>query len=299
MTAQVEQNCRRVLCFVGAWLLVCAMSAGAQGTVAGGVDTDALGPAFEVAAVRPSSSDGSNGNGMAVEPSGRFTVHAMSVSSLFWRAYSGDPGQRNVTLDRGAPNWVESEAFDVNAKVDTVTISGWETMSSEQRFDAVRPMLRRLLADRFKVKYRVEMKPTPVYALVQAKGGAHVKEVAAPPKVEGDEGEAMTKWMAAHPGKGFPGGFTCGGEKCTATAERIDDVIGQIQVSSEADRMVVDETRLKGYYDFSFVFYVPKDSGESPMQTVADDLGMRFEPRSVPMKTYVIEGAEKPSVDGD
>ena len=279
-----------------AWMSICAGVMFAQTSAA---DTEAVGPAFEVAAVRPSSSDGSGGFGMAVEPSGRFKVHAETANFLFWQAYSDGPGKRNVIMDRGAPKWVESETFDINAKVDVAAIRGWETMSSEQRMELVRPMLRRLLADRFHIKFRVEMRPTPVYALVQAKGGAHVKEVPAPPQVQGDPEEAMTKWMAEHPGEVSPGSISCSGDKCMGHAVKISGAMGQIQGSSEADRMVVDETGLNGYYDFSFRGFLPHDGDESSMQAVEDDLGVKFVPRSMPIKTYVIVSAEKPSLDGD
>jgi hypothetical protein len=96
MTAQVEQNRRRVLCFVGAWLFVCAVSAGAQGAVAGGVDADAVGPAFEVAAVRPAGSEMRHWMGMKLDPSGRLQASQVSLEFLFWQAYKDAPGKQNV-----------------------------------------------------------------------------------------------------------------------------------------------------------------------------------------------------------
>ena len=141
----------------------------------------------------------------------------------------------------------------------------------------------------------MEMRKTPVYALVQAKGGAHVKEVPTPAAMEGDPNEAMAKWYAENPGKAMPGGILCA-DKCIGNAVKISDAVGQIAGSSRADRMVMDETGLTGYYDFSFT--QPQTKDEPAMQEVEDDLGMRFEPRSVAMRTYVIEGAEKPSLDG-
>jgi uncharacterized protein (TIGR03435 family) len=191
---------------------------------------------------------------------------------------------------------VDSDPFDISAKVDDAYIRGWDKLSDEQRMDVVRPMLRRLLADRFHVTFRVEMRKTPVYVLVQAKGGAHVKEVPAPVPWQGDPTEATARWMAEHPGKAAPGSIHCDSEACIGNAAKFGDVIGQIAISSRGDRMVIDETGLKGYSDLSF--RQPDNKDESPMQTVEDDLGMRFEPRSVPMKTYVIVSAEKPSVDG-
>jgi uncharacterized protein (TIGR03435 family) len=279
-------------------MFICAVAAVAQKSPAGGGDPDAIGPAFEVASVRPSSTDGPGGFGMGVEPSGRFRAHAESIDFLFREAYQVDSGKSNVTVDRGAPKWVGSDLFDINATVDEAYKGGWDKLSDEQRMDRVRPMLRRLLADRFHLKMRVEMRKTPVYVLVQAKGGAHVKEVPPPVRLQGDPTEATARWMADHPGKAAPGSINCDSQKCIGNAAKFGDVIGQIAIGSGADRMVIDETELKGYYDFSVVFAVPPGSDETPMQAVEDGWGVRFEPRSVPVKTYVIEWADKPSVDG-
>ena len=147
MGMRVGRRLRAAVLVVGGWMMICVGMAGAQ--VGAGRDAEVVGPAFEVAVVRPSTSDGSNGNGMAVEPSGRFKVHALSAEFMFWQACREGSVEQNVVVDRGAPKWVESQTYDVNAKVDTAAIRGWETMSSQQRFDAVRPMIRRLLADRF------------------------------------------------------------------------------------------------------------------------------------------------------
>ena len=169
-------------------------------------------------------------------------------------------------------------------------------MSDAQRMDVVRPMLRRLLADRFQLKLHTEMRDTPVYALVQAKGGARMKEVPAPESLEGegDDVEKTMRQMAAHPGKPLPGGMMCTGSGCTGNAVPMSYALGQIGESSGADRMVLDETGLKGHYDFSYTISRDKDA-LSPMQQIEDQLGLRFEPRKVPITTYVIDSAEKPS----
>jgi uncharacterized protein (TIGR03435 family) len=298
MKARVGDNHRIAFLILSAWMLLCGTAAVAQQNSTAAGTPDAIGPAFEVAAIRPANSDGSGGFGIEVEPSGRFKAHAVSIDFLFRQAYQDASGKSAVTVDRGAPKWVGSDLFDINATVDEAYKDGWDKLSDEQRMDRVRPMIGRLLADRFHVKTQVEMRKTPVYVLVQGKGGAHVKEVPAPVPMEGDRDKAMARWIAEHPGKGAPGSIMCGGDGCIGNAVKMSVALGQIAVSSGADRMVIDETGLKGYYDFSFRFALPHDSEETPMQAVEDDLGIRFEPRSVPMKTYVIESAEKPSVDG-
>ncbi len=268
----------------------------AGGDAAAATD-DSLGPAFEVATIRTANrDDGRHWFGGRLDASGRYTVSAMPLSGLVWAGYGPTRGKENVAIDRGAPGWIKSDDFDINAKVDDAYMAGWDKLSDAQRMDLARPMIRRLLADRFHLKLRVEMRDTPVYALLQAKGGAHVKEVAAPDAVEGDPFDARARWMRDNPDKPVPGGIMCSGNTCTGHAARIGDSIGQIQGSSHADRMVIDETGLTGYYDFSFT--QPRPNDDSAMTEVLDDLGMKFEPRTIPIKTYVIESAEKPSIDG-
>ena len=297
MKVRVGLNDRKAFLFVIAWMFLSGAVAVTQRTPAAVGGPDAIGPAFEVAVVRPEKNDHtSRFVGIQLTPSGRFTASSVPLNFLVWQAYREGPSKYKVTLDRTAPKWIDSDEFHINAKVDDSYMQGWDKLSDEQRMDLVRPMLRRLLADRFHLKVRIEMHQTPVYALVQAKGGAHVEEVPPPVPADGDPNEAMAKWIRDNPGKGAPGALLCNLDKCIANAMKFSDAIGQIGISSGADRMVIDETGLKGYYNFSFT--IPQDTDEPAMQQVQDDLGVKFKPRSVPMKTYVIESADKPTVDG-
>lgn len=154
-------------------------------------------------------------------------------------------------------------------------------------------MLQALLEERFHLKLHTEMRPTPVYALIQAKGGAKVKEVPAPPAINGDWAEAMKHYREDNPGKPFPGVITCTSDRCTATAFTMSAAMAQIQGSSRSDRMVIDETGLKGHYDFSF--RQPRRDDDDAMGEIEEDLGMKFESRKIDLTTYVIDSAEKPS----
>jgi uncharacterized protein (TIGR03435 family) len=128
---------------------------------------------------------------------------------------------------------------------------------------------------------------------VQAKGGAKVKEVSAPPPLEGDWNEALNRFRAEHPGKPFPGAISCGSDGCTAKAVIMSKALGQIRGSSHADRIVIDETGLKGYYDFSF--RNPTEDDHDAMGEIEEDLGMKFEARKVDLTTYVIDSAQSPT----
>jgi uncharacterized protein (TIGR03435 family) len=252
-------------------------------------------PAFEVASVRPANGgDGRGWYGYRTDASGGFRVSGMSLSSLVWTAYVGTLGKDGQVS--GGPDWAKSDRFDMSAKVDDAYMAGWEKLSDAQRMDRVRPMIRRLLADRFHLKLRLEMRPTPVYVLVQAKGGAKMKEVPAPEPVEGDTVDATARKMRDwKPGMTLPGQIVCSGSGCIGRAVAMSNAIGQIMGSSNSDRLVIDQTGLKGYYDFTI--NQPRSS-ESAIADVESDLGLKFEPRVIPMKTYIIDSAAKPSVDG-
>lgn len=285
-------------------------------SAASGSDDLALGPAFEVATIRPANrDDGRRWFGVRLDASGRLMGSAVGLGQLAMFAYVG-PGQGTVKVDRTAPEWVNSEEFDINAKVDGVYMAGWDKMSDAQRAALVRPMLRRLLAERFKVKVRTEMQDMPVYALVQAKRGTKMKEAPAPPpppQVEGDSMEAQVKrsmdaMKRMTSGQGVPPGQTaCSATTCAGASVPVSRLLGMIRARGWVDRTVVDQTGLTGYYDFSFTvpttnFAVNQPPGNDddtpPFVQIGEELGLKFEPTKVPTKTYVIESAEKPSVDG-
>ena len=72
----------------------------------------------------------------------------------------------------GAPNWVRSDGYDIEAKVDGSDVAKLSKISFDQR----RLMFQPLLEDRFKLKVHWEQKELPVYALVTAKSGAKLHE---------------------------------------------------------------------------------------------------------------------------
>jgi uncharacterized protein (TIGR03435 family) len=251
--------------------------------------TSAASQKFDVASIRPSPDRTGQPGWMGVRITGdMFEARGASLNSLVWYAYAnGSPERRLVS---GGGGWIDSQQWDIVAKVDDSSFDG---LSNLERDDRMRPMVRALLEERFHLRLHTELRPTPVYALVQAKSGAKVKEAPAPPEVQGDWMEAMKRYREDNPGKPFPGAVTCSGDGCTATAVTISQVLGQIQFSSHADRMVIDETGLKGHYDLSF--RNPGRDDDDAMAEVEEDLGMKFEARKVDLTTYVIDSAEKPS----
>jgi uncharacterized protein (TIGR03435 family) len=83
-----------------------------------------------------------------------------------------------VERDRivGAPDWVRSKRYDIEAKVAPDDAPKMEKLKMEQR----RAMLLPLLEERFGLKYHHETRELPMYALMVAKNGPKLKESTAP-----------------------------------------------------------------------------------------------------------------------
>jgi uncharacterized protein (TIGR03435 family) len=247
---------------------------------------------FDVASIRMSPDRTSQPGGwMGIRITGdMFEAHGMSLESLVWYAYADDGPQRKLVS--GGTGWIGSQQWDITAKIDDPSFDG---LSNKERTDRMRPMVKALLEERFHLKLHTEIRSTSVYALVQAKGGAKVKEVPAPPEMQGDYMEAMKRYREENPGKGYPGSFICSENVCTATAVTISALLGQLQYATHADRMLIDETGLQGHYDLKF--RNPGRDDDDALAEVEEDLGIKLEPRKVDLTTYVIDSAEKPSND--
>jgi len=257
------------------------------------VDSDALGHGFEVATVKLANrNDGRRWFGTQMAPSGRFSVSSVTLKSLVLYAYVGMQKTGRV---EGGPAWAGTDAYDIEAKMDEADLVGWDKLSDKERMERVRPQLRALLVERFGLKVHSEMKVTPVYALVQAKGGVKMREVDGPPaNMDPQERE---KWMRTGQTSDGPmaGSFSVSDKGWVGHAENVRALLGQIGYDIGAtDKMMVDETGLEGhYYDFSIKLTKEKD-GPTMEQQIEDGLGLRVEERKVPMKTYVIDAAERP-----
>src|SRR5437667_443358 len=100
----------------------------------------------------------------------RYTMVGATLRMLLQNGYSranNTPlgGQLQVI---NAPNWIDSERYDINAKADC---SGG-TLSREQ----LQLMIQSLLEDRFQLKSHMETRELPVYNLVVGKDGPKMKK---------------------------------------------------------------------------------------------------------------------------
>jgi len=236
----------------------------------------------------------------AVMPGGRFRLTAVPTRTLVQLAY----GVREFQII-GEPSWVNDERYDVEAKAEGIPSS-----------DQVRSMLRALLADRFKLAARREMRTGRVYELVPARGG--LKIIPTPP------GGCYDPRAPSGPPPVFLGPLI----QCDAWRRRIltpppdrQDRIEAVAVRmatlvdlviGDVSRPVIDKTGFEQPFNFVLEFtpnvavsdYLGpstlRDVGPSaapvPISTaLQEQLGIQLRSTEAAVDTIVIDSIERPS----
>ena len=207
-------------------------------------------------------------------PVGRCVVTAASLSHFISIAYElGVPGR---VVDR--PDWHDSIRFDLEAKA--------EDPSKATRQDLV-IMLQNLLADRFKLKFHFEARPTDGYALVVAKNG-----LLKPAK--GIDPDGISTVPAPVPD--VPG-------IRKTSARNVTMSTFAAFLTNPVRGVVIDSTGLTGSYDFEFLWgpevtpsVTPDARSDYSIFTVIQQLGLKIEgSKKVPLEYFVIDHAEKPT----
>src|SRR5579884_3473269 len=122
-------------------------------------------PGFEVATIKPSKPDETNRD---YDIEGRnVSTTGTTLDDLIGYAY--DVHRTQII---GAPSWAASDRYDV---------SGVPNVPGEPNDAQMKSMMRKLLADRFQLRFHIQKKALPVYVLAVAKGGPkHLTKSAAP-----------------------------------------------------------------------------------------------------------------------
>jgi uncharacterized protein (TIGR03435 family) len=235
-------------------------------------------PVFEVSSIKENNS-GDPIVGILSTPDS-FTATNYTLQRLIRLAYGVQDSQIF-----GGPNWLNSEKYDIEAKMDSSVADELRKLSFDEHKVVVDGMLQALLAERFGLTLHHETVQVPVYALVIAENGL--------------------KLQRAIPGDTYPNGF-----------KRSDDVpigagdwsqpgkfVGQgvpiaslLQVLSEhyLHRTVLDKTALTDKYDFTLQ-WAPVESQAAIFTAIQEQLGLKLESQKGPLEILVIDHAEKPS----
>jgi len=218
---------------------------------------------FEVASVKKVSGGGPPGDipRNMDDSPGHFAMHNVPLRMALEWAYE------LKDYEISGPDWIKAdERYDIIAKA--------AGPASEAQ---MRQMLQTLLLDRFQMKVHRETRDLPAYVLLPGKGPAKVKEAKpdAEPSIAG--GPSGVSFLAQPISR-----FT-------------------FMLTRRLDRPVLDQTGLKGRYDFTidlsglgFNGRDPEDtSAPSIFTTVQRDLGLKLEARKEPIGILVVDSASK------
>jgi bla regulator protein blaR1 len=279
---------RKLLLWTAAWLaLVVPIAYGVFNPTPSRAET-ALGtmPKYTNVTIKPhpqETSEFAKAKMMVSLIDANFTASNVSAQALLQLAYH-IPNTQVV----GAPDWLGSAKFDINARVDKATADEVHQLSENQRGTIAAQMLRGLLADQFKLKVHQEARDLSVYELTVAQGGSKLQK--------GSERGFMHMGMGVLTSNGAPL------ELLTA------------QLSMRLGRTVIDKTGLTGNFAFNLHWAPDADeqarmhrdeliasdtsasnSSAPPLLTaIQEQLGLELQPRTERVPVLVMDHIEQP-----
>jgi uncharacterized protein (TIGR03435 family) len=204
----------------------------------------------------------------------------------------------------GGPEWLSSETYSVEAKMDASVADQYRKLPRDQRLLAKRHMIQVLLEERFNMKAHRETKEFPVYFLVVAKGGPKFRE--SKPNPDDPTAPKNAVWK----GPGMKGGMMILSAKLMPISQLAQTL------SEELGRMVVDKTGLTGTYDFDIQYALERGSqpisggssegqpipfaseptsGPSVFTALESQLGLKLDSGKAPIEIIVIDHIERAS----
>ncbi len=271
--------------------------------------------AFDVASVKPTSMwrppNFPLDTGDAKTPGGRFSFTVGLVPYITF-AYKLEPGEVSTQLPKSFP----MDTFDIEARAP-----------GNPTKDQMRLMMQSLLADRFKLRVHFETHEGPVYALTLVRPGhtgpklrPHADGPDCPdfemtasviPTLPRNASDVFPPVCGATQSRGTREGTVVGGRDVTMEIIAEEPIHGFGSLVGEVDKPVIDQTGLKGRYDFllklpagilSFSAAPPNPDGlpADPKGTpflsaLREQLGLKLVSSKGPIRRLVVDHAETPS----
>jgi uncharacterized protein (TIGR03435 family) len=246
---------------------------------------------YEVASIKPTKLMNMRWN----DSRDGLTVTAVTLKVLIQSAFhvTGDYGLS------GGPPWLNSDRYDVEAKMDPEAADALSKLSKDDRAVVQQHMLQALLAERFGLVFHRENRDMPVYTLVIGKNGSKLHEA--------KPGDTYPNGIKLPNGPGGAGVMTMmggPGGSWTVTAQGVPLSNFIPQMSYNSGRPIVDKTGLTGIYDFTLTYALDQNasanasaepSAPSIFTAVQEQLGLKLESGKGPVEVIVIDRAEKPS----
>jgi uncharacterized protein (TIGR03435 family) len=246
---------------------------------------------FEAAALKRNVSAD---QGQLVDQQGlRYRMVNVTLRTMILNAYR----PRSLRLI-GAPGWVESERYDLEAIMPAGT-------SADQRA----AMLRNLLAERARLVAHYEEREDDVYFLVLARADGRLgPSLRLAPR---DCAAAAAAGQAGKPAPALPPAGN-GAPPCGIRSQGGEFLAGGITMESLArnlggsrsGRIVIDRTGLEGFYELTLNYDAGREAtaatpGDVPTLFTAlqEQLGLKLEAGRAPVQTVIIDRVERPTPD--
>jgi uncharacterized protein (TIGR03435 family) len=228
---------------------------------------------FEVASIRPTKPDAQGGGIKATTGGDGYTAAGVPVKLMIALMY-----RIPMRQIKGAPDWVEKDRYDIDAKAD-----------KKYNIDDLHAMYQNMLIDRFKLKYHLETKEANAYVLTVDKSGLKMTPNNKPQDFE-------IPWI--------PQGFGV----VRGTRVPVPYLCWNLgQILQDDERPVVDQTGLKGFYDFTLTFLpnnaeqfrdrLPAEVFDRPtiFAALPAQLGLKLTAQKGPVTYFVIDHIERPT----
>jgi uncharacterized protein (TIGR03435 family) len=235
-------------------------------------------PSFEVATIKPSAPD-EPGKLFGVRGNHFKTINT-TLTDLITFAYGVQ--QKQVV---GQPDWMDKDKWDIEAQPDVPGAPNRQQVAT---------MVEKLLADRFQLKFHKDSKELSAYVLTVTKTGNKMTAGSTDPNQ-------------------LPGLFFRGLGVLTVQNATMQDFAGLMQ-SAVLDRPVVDQTELKGKWNFLLKWTpdesqfggmgvkvpTPSDAADAPpplFTAIQEQIGLKLDAGKAQVPVLVIDKAEKPSAN--
>jgi uncharacterized protein (TIGR03435 family) len=228
-------------------------------------------PDWEVVSVKPTDPADTHGERIRLDGR-RVRMTGTTVEQFLLIGYSMQKAQI-----ANLPDWAQTQRWDVSGIPD---VEGTPSLKQLQG------LMRKIVAERFGTQLHHEQREMPVFALTVAKGGHKMKVNTSDPD----------GWMIKNDSSSRNRHM----EDLKNASMKDLTLILQFHVT----RPVVDQTGLKGKYDFRLEWTPddapPSDALDAPpelFRAIQDQLGLKLEATKAPADTLVVDAVQKPKPD--
>ncbi|HXE08595.1 MAG TPA: TIGR03435 family protein [Acidobacteriaceae bacterium] len=248
-------------------------------------------PSFDVATIRPSKGDSLR----IVRSSSELQMLYVTARYLMEQAYNIPWTNGSKDRIRGGPGWMDSDHYDIDAKVGSEAAAALDPLPEQQRRTEMNLRLQTLLADRLKLKVHFETQQEPIFAIMVGKNGAKLT-----PASEA-EGQHDLGIFVRYNGQAA---------QMTAKGVSLAELANWLTGYSEIDgQTVVDRTGLTQRYDFVLSWARERaltngeQSGGSETQgggpalstALQEQLGLNLVNTRGPLEVIVVDSIERPT----